>query len=489
MNNTKHTTAAPRLPRAAAQVCLVILLAIPTTAALAGRIVVTDFDDVIDDNDGSCTLREAIRSINGGVPIDGCLLDDTVSANLIALTAGTYSVDLSSGTGEDASLDGDLDITSTVEIRGVAPEYTVIDGDTATSQERVFDIGTGGIHVLLRDLTVMGGHEPTDNGGNIRSQAGDGSSMGGGAAIAKVVIRDGRALGGAGIHAAGSFTTFRSTVENNETVGDDGVGGGIAYVGDLLAVIESDIQNNRAATGAGIYNNGQTFTVTGSRVRGNIAAGGAGPDSGRGGGIASFGGGLIAVSRTLIESNQAEQGGGLYLAGDGGEVTHSAIVNNSASSEGGGLYSAENSEIRHSTLSGNDAPTGGGVYSASPMQTLLDAVTLAGNIGGGGLFNQSGAVLESTLVADNGGGNCLGTAPGAGAYNLDDGDTCAFPTDDDNTPSFVMTDPSLFTYRLSQAKQDAQRAVARSLSELYAARGQTAKTQQYGQLSRAGESP
>lgn len=409
------------------------------TGALAGTIVVTHFDDIVDDNDGTCTLREAIRSANADANVDACVISGSVGQEEIVLSAGTYAVDLANGTGEDAGVDGDLDITGPLDLRGVAPDYTVIDGNAVTSQERVFDVGAN-IGVSIRDLTVTGGHEPAGDGGNIRSRAIVG--MTGGLTLENVVVADGRAVRGGGVFVLGRMAARRVRLTGNEAVTADGAGGGIAFGGELLFVADSEISGNRAASGGGVYSSGVgPSIIQDSRVTGNVAVAGGGAQSGWGGGIASVSG-SVDVSRTLIEGNEAEvSGGGLWLAVNNDELRHSAVIGNSAGADGGGVYGSADAFIRHSTLAGNEAASGGGIYTVA-AQFLLDAVTLADN-SGGGVWNESGAFFEASILADNAGGNCLGDAPGAGVYNLDDADTCGFPTGDPDLPSLVNTDPLL----------------------------------------------
>jgi CSLREA domain-containing protein len=103
MNHTNHRAELPGALRAAARLFAVAVLTMPATATMAGIINVTDFGDVIDDDDGSCTLREAIRTANTDVNIDECLLLGAAGADLIVLSAGTYRVDLANDIAEDAS--------------------------------------------------------------------------------------------------------------------------------------------------------------------------------------------------------------------------------------------------------------------------------------------------------------------------------------------------------------------------------------------------
>ena len=131
-------------------------------AAVSAEITVTDFDDSIDDTNGSCTLREAIRSANADAAVDACGAGD--GSDTILLAAGTYTLELVNGTDEDASLDGDLDVTSELLIRGISPAYTVIDGVSGESKERVLHI-LGSQEAIIRALRVTGGNADGGDGG------------------------------------------------------------------------------------------------------------------------------------------------------------------------------------------------------------------------------------------------------------------------------------------------------------------------------------
>jgi uncharacterized repeat protein (TIGR01451 family)/CSLREA domain-containing protein len=182
-----------------------------------------------------------------------------------------------------------------------------------------------------------------------------------------------------------------------------------------------------------------------SRIVGNTATGEEN-NTGFGGGIFIQGDTLdFLMQRTLVADNTARFGAGIgwEASKSGSQITHSAIVNNQAGVQGGGIWAeVDNAALRHSTVSGNSAPSGGGIYTASSDLFLLDAVTLAGNTAGDGLFNEAGAFVEYSILAGNEGRNCSGAKPGAGAYNLDDGNTCELPNDP-NLPNFIATDPML----------------------------------------------
>jgi hypothetical protein len=107
----------------------------------------------------------------------------------------------------------------------------------------------------------------------------------------------------------------------------------------------------------------------------------------------------------------------------------------------GGIYSYQVGEvlINNSTLSGNVAyahfaySQGGGINNYLGIVTISNS-TLSGNgaARGGGIFG--GAVLQNSIVANSGGGNCNRTT-GSRGYNLSSDSTCNFsgPGDLNNT--------------------------------------------------------
>ena len=128
-------------------------------SAFGRTYTITDFGDDNLDN-GNCTLREAIRAANTNAAVDGCGAGSAAQADRINLLAGTYTLNLANGSGEDNALDGDLDILGDLIIEGASSRYTIIDGIAAQSTERVFEINNNA-EVVLRDVTITGGIFPT----------------------------------------------------------------------------------------------------------------------------------------------------------------------------------------------------------------------------------------------------------------------------------------------------------------------------------------
>jgi CSLREA domain-containing protein len=448
MTDTTRTPRTPRTPRTRCTprrqpylgTALLGLITVTASLLLSGAtraavITVTDYVDDANDTNGTCTLREAVRSANTNASVDGCVAGSAVIADRIRVQAGTHLVDLGSGADEDNAVTGDVDILDDVRIVGASPEFSIIDG-TSGATDRLFHIHDTANDVTIEGVALRGGNAggATPFGGVLFNEESGVIPV----ELIEVEVSGGTATAGAGIFSAGNLLVRRSQIIGNQATNDPGSslnhGGGIVSAGmsAQLRVEDSEISGNDAnGHGAGIFVSSGQFSLFRSRVIGNVAG--------------ASGGGLYVASADFIvdyvdfSSNEADLGGGVFFAG-AGEVQHSAFVDNEATSSGGGLYDAAGGFARFSTFSGNTAPTGAGIY-ADTSQTLLDSNTIASN-NGDGVFNQSGVFFENGLLAQNPGGNCTGTAPAFGAFNLEDANSCGFVSGVD-MPNFPNTNPML----------------------------------------------
>lgn len=102
-------------------------------AARASTITVNTTGDELNE-DGDCSLREAIRATNLDQAVDGCPAGN--GADTILVPQGTYAFALP-GVDEDEALTGDLDIREDLTIVGAGRRHTIID---ANGLDRVFQI-------------------------------------------------------------------------------------------------------------------------------------------------------------------------------------------------------------------------------------------------------------------------------------------------------------------------------------------------------------
>ena len=140
-----------------------LAFALPPGAAHAAGIAVTTTADELN-NDGDCSLREAIQAANTNSVVDACVAgagDDTIT-----LPAGTYTLTIT-GTGEESNVTGDLDILGDLTMSGAGAESTVIDGGKV---DRVLHIQSGRI-VEIDGVTITNGKAPSfSSGGGVFNQ-------------------------------------------------------------------------------------------------------------------------------------------------------------------------------------------------------------------------------------------------------------------------------------------------------------------------------
>ncbi|HEY1359289.1 MAG TPA: CSLREA domain-containing protein [Thermoleophilaceae bacterium] len=443
---------------------LIALAALPA-AASADPIAVNTTLDLVTDNDGLCSLREAVDSANADDAGDsGCA--DGSGADVITLGATEYQ--LARMGFDDDNTGGDLDTTGVggLTIEGAGSSSTVI--NFVGHKDRVFHNASGRT-LTLRDLTVTGGaaEDGSDGMAGADQPAGSGLTSTG---------DPGNEGGyGGGINNLGSLTLTRVVVTGNSAgdggdggAGDDGGSGSAGNPGG------DSVGGNGAPGGAGggIFTGfHSTITATDSAITQNSAgqggAGGAGGAAGDGGGsaptggdggdsvggdagFARGGGGIYAdqatsieMTRTTISGNNAGAPGAAGnggTAGDGGLGTGSASGSGgdsrggfgSGGGNGGGISTGTSAlDLDYSSVTGNHAGAGGaggnggnaGTGHASPPGSGGDSI--GGNGGGGGVaggINQAGNALSeltATLIAGNSAGQ--GGAGGAGGSGGDGG--------------------------------------------------------------------
>ncbi len=259
------------------------------------NLLVTTATDIVDENDGVTSLREAIQyaEVHDGdhtITFDGSLAGQT-----IALTDGELAI-TDAGTTTVAGLGADL--------------LTISGGNTS----RVFSIDSDAM-VAISGLKITRGHT-TANGGGIYNS--------GVLAVTQCSFTDNVSTevgGGGGIANTGDLTVVSSTFIGNE--GDQG--GGIGNTGMLTIANSTFFQNTASQYGGGIANDG-TLTITGSTFTANLAT--------QGGGILNFEA-AIMTNCTLSGNVVSGLGGGIGNAGTL-TATNTTVCSNVAVGGGGG---------------------------------------------------------------------------------------------------------------------------------------------------------
>lgn len=260
--------------------------------AYEGQIAVTTFADGADSNpadgisqtaDGQSTLRSAIQTANV-----------VAGLNTIVLELGAYVLNLS-GTGEDGSATGDLDINSQIVILGNGATIQM-----TGSLDRVFDVLASG-NLTLHDVTVRGGMT-SDFGGAIRNA---GSTT----VFTSTFTANSAGSGGAIASTAGSASLTNSTVSGNSATN----GGGLEVTGGTLTLLHVTVTANAvSSTGGGIRQTGGTLSLTNSIIAANTASSSAPDVSGT---IGTAQNNLIGISSGLSGATNGQNGNKIGTSG------------------------------------------------------------------------------------------------------------------------------------------------------------------------------
>lgn len=355
---------------------LAALAAVPSHAAtITVDPTAADSDGMAMPEDGKCSLREAVLSINAGANVGDCLAVTTEAwgtNDTITLPAGAYRLTLAgvdetaTGTGETAVVSnvpnagmGDLDLLKSVRIIGAGSGTTTIDWDPAATDalqaDRIFhiyttDAGTTNVDVTIQGVTLASGKTfQVDLGAH--SDPVTNPSL-------HYWLR--RAGGGLALGAAANVVEIDTSLSGTENANSGGLGG-----------------STGGESGATTY--------------------------------------TLALSDVIVDGNSAQgDGGGMYIAA---QTTAQSVVlrNNTSTTNGGGLYNEANTSITTSTISGNTAEGGGGLFATGSNAVSISASTLTGNqaIGGGALSSRSGVTVH--MVNSTVSGN-TGLDVGAGLY-------------------------------------------------------------------------
>jgi CSLREA domain-containing protein len=254
----------------------------------SGTFIVTKTADTSDGVcDGDCSLREAIIVANA-----------TPGKNTILIPADTYTLSIA-GTGEDAAVTGDLDITDDVDLLGAGAATTVIDGGGI---DRVFDItGFTMPTVSISDVTIQNGDV------SLSGSFGGGVSNGFATlTVTNSTIRNNEAANYGGVSNVGTMTLSGVTISGNTATGVGG-GGGIGNTG-TMALTNTTISGNTASGGSAIVNGTSTsITLTNVTISDNQSFGGIGASA------ITHVGGTFQILNTIIANNAGSNCLGLAI--------------------------------------------------------------------------------------------------------------------------------------------------------------------------------
>ena len=289
--------------------------------------------------DGLCTLREAVSTANSGVPSGNAPGECQLIPDALEIPAGTYTLSIV-GAQEDENLTGDLDLQVDLTLNGAGAENTIIQAgqDAESAIDRVLDIHRS---AQINALTIAHGSAsslPTDDGGGI--------SHGGG----------------------GLFVLADSVIRDNIA---EGQGGGLSISADYSYITNSAIIGNQSKTHVG-------------------------------GGLFLFGSHHTIANSTVSQNQAADDGGGVYLKGTDLYLTHVTITDNvsdsdnNGSGDGGGLFSENKLTLISTIIAGNDDIGGEKPDLAGTSALASRDYNLIGNIG-----SQSFTAQNNDIVGTN----------------------------------------------------------------------------------------
>ncbi len=289
---------------------LFVSLAAGLGTAAAATLTVDTLNDELADN-GSCSLREAITTVNGG---DQSGSADCIGGDPAAPDTITFSV---SGTITLGSLLPT--VNQDLSIDGPGADNLTLSGNNS---DRVLRIGAG-VTAVIQELTLSGGMVSGTGGGGIYNQ--------------------------------GNLTVSNCVISNNQDSG--GAGGGIFNDGggSILTITDSTISGNSSSQGGGIYNMG-TVLIERSTLSGNSA-------SSSGGAIYNDNSLSLTLNNVTISGNQSIAGAGLYIQ----PVTTNSFDNctivdnqNTLATKGAGIFVSGSPvyNIRNTIISNNSNQNG-----------------------------------------------------------------------------------------------------------------------------------
>ncbi len=301
-----------------------IALALSQLAATSVDAAVLTVNRSGDDIDqSSCSLRDAIVSVNSGVLNQQCGseapgVDDQIIFNVADQPISPF-----------VGLNSPLEIFKPVRISGAGINSRPrISGNSA---HRIFRIAHSTGIVRLENLELYFGS--AINGAAILHESPAET------VISNLTIRDNDSTSsGGGMHISqGAVKLLNSEISLN--IGDER-GGGISVTGGAELTINSSIvsQNRSSGTGGGILvSNASQLNISQTAIEANASGS-------RGGGLLAETGSTATITDSLVAANYAETlGGGLYSSGtNSGPQTKVIATNvfisfNDAQSQGGGV--------------------------------------------------------------------------------------------------------------------------------------------------------
>jgi len=321
-----------------------------------------------------------------------------------------------------------ISMKSGVQVLGVSPELTIIDGNSIGSVVTALNIDS---EAKLDGFGIINGSAP-EGGGLYLSNSNP--------IISNCIIADNNAINtGGGIYNYVSSPTINyCTFTNNST----GSGGGMFNDYYSSPIIRGSIfwENTVADFGGGMYNrNDSSPTVIDCFFVSNNAGSG-------GGGILNENSPWPHLYNCTLVNNSANLGGGIYNYASGPEMVNCTFWANSA--DGGGAIFNDNSvlpKVINCTFSGNQAIAGTAIACTSYEQSFPSTVQVTNSIlwdGGNEIWFDDGSTVTTTYSDIQGGYSGAGNInadpiflhPDSGDFHLQPGSPCIDAGDNNSVP-------------------------------------------------------
>jgi len=414
------------------------------------------------DGGGVCAMTSSLLTIIDISWVDGNQADNNgagvyaysssvnlTQSSISSNNAMTYGGGLMLNAGTLAVSNGSID-SNTVGVAGggigaFSSSFIILADGASTNGN--YGTDGGGLFLQASSLTAsrssVNGNRATNDGGGVYVTGSSVLELREGSSVdSNIVDRN-----GAGICSFTSIVTVTQSSISSNNAGNRG-GGLSVFESSLITLREGACADrNTAVNGGGLALQASSLTVSGSSIDGNRAKldGGGVYAFGSSSCVFSFGatansntgnrygGGVnlqqstLTVSRSSINDNLSNLGGGVYGFGSSSIIlTHGASVNvNMATDDGGGIYLGASLLVGSSaSIYGNSAGyEGGGLYAKSSSSVTLDAntsivcnVAISGQ-GGGICIRQSSTLTfrSHTSICNNsaprgGGGGFLASA-------------------------------------------------------------------------------
>jgi CSLREA domain-containing protein len=296
----------------------------------ASIISVNTSNDELNDN-GNCSLREAIQSANLDTIVDACTAGSGADQIVFdsSVVPGTFTITIAGIEADPPATTGDLDITDDLTITGAGAAVTIIDGNQL---DRVFHVYSS-ISVTIRNLTIKKGRVEGEWPGGGGILVNDWGTL----TINNCIISDNisEVFGGAIHNMGGTLTIVGSTISANKSGRN---GGGIHNSGSsaILTIEKSSIVDNNSLSGGGIWNAGSSNIIN-STIAFNTASSGGGIDNG---------GTLIVMSSTISRNSTFGGNGGGMITYGTVELQNTILAENIAGGQVGHECDSRSGVIR-----------------------------------------------------------------------------------------------------------------------------------------------